>query len=52
MCYSFSMHDAVWLANALMEAIERESLDILETTSESCRPMAGFYLAELCVNGR
>lgn len=33
MCYSFSMLDAVWLANALMEVIGREPLDLLETTS-------------------
>jgi len=52
MCYSFSMHDAVWLSNALMVAMEREPLDTLETTSKSCRPMAGFYPAELCLNGR
>jgi hypothetical protein len=52
MCYSFSMHDAVWLSNALMEAMGREPLDTLETTSKSCRPMAGFYPAELCLNGR
>jgi hypothetical protein len=52
MCYSFSMHDAVWLSNALMEAMRREPLDTLETTSKSCRPMAGFYPAELCLNGR
>lgn len=35
MSYSFSMHDAVWFANALMEAIGREPLDALETTSKS-----------------
>ncbi|MBV6823591.1 hypothetical protein [Pseudomonas sp. PD9R] len=35
MCYSFSMLDAVWLANSLMEAIGGEPLDVLETTSES-----------------
>jgi hypothetical protein len=52
MVYSFSMHDAVWLSNALMEAVGREPLDTLETTSKSCRPMAGFYPAELCLNGR
>lgn len=52
MSYSFSMHDAVWLSNALMEAMGREPLDILETTSKSCRPMADFYPAELCLNGR
>ncbi|QVW25642.1 hypothetical protein KJF94_08880 [Pseudomonas hormoni] len=46
MGYSFSMLDAVWLANALMKAIGREQLDTLETTSMSCRPMAGFYPAE------
>ncbi|UVM36013.1 hypothetical protein LOY28_14770 [Pseudomonas sp. B21-017] len=33
MCYSFSMLDAVWLANALMEAMGREPLDLLETAS-------------------
>ncbi|WP_230853201.1 hypothetical protein [Pseudomonas fluorescens] len=38
MCYSFSMLDAVWLANALMEAMGREPLDLLETTSAGCRP--------------
>jgi hypothetical protein len=52
MCYSFSMHDAVWLSNSLMEALGREPLDTLETTSKRCRPMAGFYPAELCLNGR
>ncbi|WP_223507733.1 hypothetical protein [Pseudomonas sp. BF-B-25] len=46
MGYSFSMLDAVWLANALMEAMGHESLDQLETTSMSCRPMAGIYPAE------
>jgi hypothetical protein len=46
MGYSFNMLDAVWLANALMEAMGHESLDILETTSMSCRMMAGFYPAE------
>lgn len=46
MGYSFSMLDAVWLANALMEAMGREPLDTLETTSMSCRRMAGFYPAE------
>lgn len=49
---SFSMHDAVWLSNALMEAMGREPLDILETTCKSCRPMSGFYPAELCLSGR
>ena len=34
MCYSFSMLDAVWLANSLMEAAGGEPLDVLETTSE------------------
>ncbi|VVP84925.1 hypothetical protein PS918_02680 [Pseudomonas fluorescens] len=52
MCYSFSMHDAVWLSNALMEAMGCEPLDTLETTSKSCRPMAGFTPAELCLSGR
>lgn len=33
MCYSFSMIDAVWLANCLMEAAGGEPLDVLETTS-------------------
>jgi hypothetical protein len=33
MGYSFSMRDAVWLANALMEAKGREPLDHLETMS-------------------
>ena len=47
--YSFSMHDAVWLANALMEAMGREPLDTLETTSMSCRPMAGINPAEIRV---
>jgi hypothetical protein len=41
MCYSFSMLDAVWLANAMMEAMGREPLDHLETMSASCRPRAG-----------
>ena len=43
MCYSFSMLDAVWLANSLMEAAGGEPLDVLETTSESsssCVPLA------------
>lgn len=35
MCYSFSMLDAVWLANSLMEAAGGEPLDVLETTSVS-----------------
>jgi hypothetical protein len=35
MCYSFSMLDAVWLANTLMEAMGREPLDLLETMSAS-----------------
>lgn len=34
MCYSFSMHDAVWLSSALMEALGRDSFDALETLSE------------------
>ncbi|EJM62361.1 hypothetical protein PMI30_04678 [Pseudomonas sp. GM50] len=38
MCYSFSMHDAVWLSNALMEAMGRDPLDALETVSAGCRP--------------
>jgi hypothetical protein len=33
MGYSFSMLDAVWLCNALMEAIGEEPLDLLETTT-------------------
>lgn len=33
MGYSFSMLDAVWLANALMEAIGNEPLDLLETAT-------------------
>jgi len=41
MCYSFSMLDAVWLANSLMEAAGGEPLDILETTSLSRRSKAG-----------
>ena len=41
MGYSFSMRDAVWLANALMEAMGLEPLDHLETMSASCRPRAG-----------
>ncbi|MCY1247867.1 hypothetical protein D9M72_612390 [compost metagenome] len=41
MCYSFSMLDAVWLANSLMEAAGREPLDVLETTCVSRRSMAG-----------
>ncbi|ANJ58427.1 hypothetical protein PMA3_25975 [Pseudomonas silesiensis] len=43
MCYSFSMLDAVWLANSLMEAAGGEPLDVLETTSvssSSCVPLA------------
>jgi hypothetical protein len=40
MCYSFSMLDAVWLANSLMEAVGGEPLDVLETTSVSCVPLA------------
>jgi hypothetical protein len=43
MCYSFSMLDAVWLANSLMEAAGGEPLDVLETTSVSyvsCVPLA------------
>ena len=43
MCYSFSMLDAVWLANSLIEAAGGEPLDVLETTSESsssCVPLA------------
>lgn len=47
--YSFSMHDAVWLANALMEAMGREPLDTLETTSMSCSPMTGIHPAEIRV---
>jgi hypothetical protein len=38
MCYSFSMLNAVWLANALMEVMGREPLDLLETTSAGRRP--------------
>jgi hypothetical protein len=41
MSYSFSMLDAVWLANNLMEATGGEPLDVLETTSLSCRSMVG-----------
>lgn len=41
MCYSFSMLDAVWLANSLMEAAGGEPLDVLETTCVSSRSMAG-----------
>ena len=43
MGYSFSMLDAVWLANSLMEAAGGEPLDVLETTSVSrvsCVPLA------------
>jgi hypothetical protein len=43
MCYSFSMLDAVWLANSLMQAAGGEPLDVLETTSvssSSCVPLA------------
>jgi hypothetical protein len=40
MCYSFSMLDAVWLANSLMEAVGGEPLDVLETSSVSCFPLA------------
>lgn len=43
MCYSFSMLDAVWLANGLMEAAGGETLDVLETTSVSCMPLAGLF---------
>lgn len=46
MGYSFGMLDAVWLANALMEAMGNEPLDALETASMNSRPMAGFYPAE------
>jgi hypothetical protein len=46
MGYSFSMLDAVWLANALMESMGNEPLDALETASMNSRPMAGFYPAE------
>jgi hypothetical protein len=38
--FSFSMLDAVWLANNLMEAAGGEPLDVLETTSVSCVPLA------------
>jgi len=38
--FSFSMLDAVWLANSLMEAAGGELLDVLETTSVSCVPLA------------
>lgn len=41
--FSFSMLDAVWLANSLMEAAGGEPLDVLETTSVShvsCVPLA------------
>jgi len=34
MCYSFSIHDAVWLSSALMEALGRDSIDAMETLSE------------------
>ncbi|MGF6222021.1 hypothetical protein [Pseudomonas sp. YL-218 TE3947] len=39
--FSFSMLDAVWLANSLMEATGGEPLDVLETTCVSRRSMAG-----------
>lgn len=51
-CYSFSMHDAVWLSNALMEAMGCGPLDTLETTNKSCRPMAGFTPAALRLSVR
>lgn len=41
--FSFSMLDAVWLANSLMQAAGGETLDVLETTSVSyvsCVPLA------------
>ncbi|WP_223527293.1 hypothetical protein [Pseudomonas sp. BF-B-26] len=38
MSYSFSMLDAVWLVNTLMEATGGEPLDVLETTCMICRP--------------
>lgn len=47
MGFSFGMLDAVWLANALMEAMGRDQLDTLETISMSCRPMAGIHPAEI-----
>ncbi|RAI69521.1 hypothetical protein DOZ80_15415 [Pseudomonas fluorescens] len=39
--FSFSMLDAVWLANSLMEAAGGEPLDVLESISVSSRLMAG-----------
>jgi len=39
--FSFSMLDAVWLVNSLMEAAGGEPLDVLETTCVSRRSMAG-----------
>ena len=39
--FSFSMLDAVWLANNLMEAAGGEPLDVLETKTVSCMSMAG-----------
>jgi hypothetical protein len=44
MCYSFSMHDAVWLANALMEALECDPLDVLETTVMNSNLGGGFLM--------
>lgn len=41
MGYSFSMLDAVWLANSLMEAAGGEPLDVLETTCVRSRSMVG-----------
>ncbi len=38
--FSFSMLDAVWLANNLMQAAGGEPLDVLETTSVNCVPLA------------
>jgi hypothetical protein len=39
MCYSFSMYDAVWLCNSLMEAIGGDPLDVLQTTFMSAVPL-------------
>ncbi|AWY39045.1 hypothetical protein DKY63_03595 [Pseudomonas putida] len=38
--FSFSMLDAVWLANSLMQAAGGEPLDVLETTGVNCVPLA------------
>ncbi|MCK8686726.1 hypothetical protein [Pseudomonas umsongensis] len=40
MGYSFSMLDAVWLVNALMDATGGDHLDVLETMSMICSPQS------------